>query len=156
MIQTHDKLTLTILQTQEDKEKHGGYTYLIQESFSSHVAFRTEDGLNYWLKITGLKIGDQLDHLYHTFKIQGQYKTNCILGIDTWTGELFITDKKLIDIRSNLLDATKCDLNYNCAWMSNADYTKGFIEQTENGNIIYFLNPNEKQRIIYPYFAIKH
>ena len=155
MIQTHDKLTLTILQTQEDKEKHGGYTYLIQESFSSHVAFRTEDGLNYWLKITGLKIGDQLDHLYHTFKIQGQYTTNCILGTDI-NGEELIMDEKLKNIRLSLLDATNCDLIYNCAWMSNANYTKGFIENTTDGNIVYFLNPNEKQRIIYPYFAIKH
>lgn len=156
MIQKHEKLTLTILQTEEEKEKHGGYTYLIQESFTSHVAFRTEEGLNYWLKVTGLKVGHQFDHLYHTFTIEGRYSSNCILGIDTWTGEVLITDEKLKNIRLELLDGTKCNYNNNCAWMSNGDYTKGFIENTEDGNIIYFLNPNEKQRIVYPYSAIKH
>ena len=153
----HTDLYITILETKEAIEKYGsGYKYLIKDQNFSHCAFRTEEGLNYWLKITGLKIGKKIEHLWNTYHIEGIYFENSILGINPLTKGKFKINAKEKEIRNNLLDGTKLDLNSNCAWLSNGNYTKGYVEKSDQGNIIHYLNPNEHKRIIYPYFAIVH
>lgn len=158
MLEKHDHLTITALKSKNDIEKYGMgiYKYLVYSDWTNHTAFKTNEGLSYWLRIIGLKIGENLNHLSNTAKIEGQYFTYCLLGIDTWTNKLLDNlDPKLKEIRNNLLDGSNSDLEYNCTWLSNGDYTKGFIEKTNEGNIIYYLNPNEHRRMKYHYFSIK-
>lgn len=138
----HKNLTLIILESEEEKEKHNGYTYLIQSNWTAHKAFRTEKGLNDWLEMTGLKI-DYNDTTYgkNSFRLIGGYTVKSLLyhaDGSQWDNELFRTWGNEQDLKP-------------CEWLDNGEYTLGFIREMYNGgNIIYYLNVN-CNRETFPY-----
>lgn len=131
MTERYCDLGLVRLWDKEDIKKHGGYIYLITAGATAHTAFRTEGGLERFLKITGLRKkfvrkGERID----IYVLEGCYERISLAG----------TAKELDEFgKREGLKETKI--------LSNAEYTKAFY----GGGKIYYLNPNYPRKI-YPYF----
>lgn len=149
-----ENMTVTILEDEEMKQKHGGYTYLIHMNYASHHAFRTEEGFVNWMQERGLQVGEQITHLYNTWIINGKYQEICLYAIEphlpdcsnvynirSWTAE----DLNQFGQKNNLRKSVI---------LSNGDYTTCYIFEgtawnrpNEIFNTIYYLNPNCKREI---------
>lgn len=115
-----------LLLTTREKPEPGQYKYFITSMGTSHTAFHTEKGLNRYLKDTGIKRGEKLNHLSNTEKLIGTEKEYSVAASREEFNK-FGRKKRLI--------ATSV--------LSNGDYTRGFIEKKKKGgNIIYLMNPN--------------
>lgn len=121
-------LYVTILKTKQEREKHGGYKYLVARSFCSYVAFRTKIGLKEWMKDRGLTFGKRIRGLYRTVEIAGDFQ------------EIMLGDEERF---SRLLKR----LRSGCI-LSNGNYTRAAIN--DKTHTIYYLNPNCKRETL-PY-----
>ena len=151
MKEKYTDLTLTRL-TEEDK-KHCDTPYSIlvrQKTGTAHTAFYTEEGLNIWLEKTGLKVGEKC-YSDKTYKLIGEYEEICLFAIEphlpdssniynirTWTNE----DLDQFGEKNNLVKSV---------WLDNGDYTTCYIFKQDNGNTIYYLNPNCRTRDVHDY-----
>lgn len=128
-----ERLSLTILTSEADRRRHGGYRYLITTPTFSHCAFRTKAGLRQWLRDTGLQIGPRIKHLWHTRPLLGHY-------YDDMMGD----------------EQAFAQLRQSGQWrearaMSNGDYTRAVITWDNEGvNTIHYLNPNCRREVL-PY-----
>ena len=111
-----------------EKEVGCGYHYLISTPSFSHTAFRTYIEFQKWLEVTGLIFDEEKEI------ITGQYTRQTEM---TNTDEFY---KKYAGMKTFYA-------------LDNADYTIGFIENTDNGNILHIQNPNTDRPIL-NYFKI--
>lgn len=123
----HDDLYLTYVE-EKDRQFHGGYKWLITSKAMPHKAFKTDTGLERFLYDTGLKKPDDISSF-----MSGYYETKALM------------DKELFDIMS--LDSD-CE---HTVILSNGDYTEALIVRHNDHNIIYYLNPNVHDRVVYDY-----
>ncbi len=133
--QTYSKLILTELDP-EQMEAHGGYRYVISNSYSSHSAFRTLAGLARWMNTCGLTFGEAWN-----LRISGKsvhlspgYSTISLMDV-----EYYETIKAL----HHRIEP----------WLSNGDYVEGIVLDAKPMNTIVYLNPN-CERVVYDYKSI--
>ena len=99
------------------------YRYVITKGSTSHTAFRDKQELYRWLDITGMRLGKRT--AWKTGLIlNGEYTTNCVYDLSS-----YMNGKA-------------------CKWLSNGDYTKGYITKNKGLNCINYCNPNAT-RIVY-------
>ena len=129
MVEEYSDLDLYV--HDEPSEKTGGYKYLVRNTFNSHTAFRTENGLNRFLKRTGLKkeLTDTRPGV-KSYKLIGKYQRITMAG-----------DYKLLNEFGRQKNLTRTKI------LDNGEYTTAYYG---NGKI-YLLNPNYP-RTIYNYF----
>lgn len=122
----YSDLHMVELHDPKDREKHGGYKYLITHRAISHHAFRRDDGLNRFLRRTGLKkVLREKGEKINTYRLEGTYEEISMAG----------TAKQLDSFgRKRKMTPTKI--------LSNAQYTRAYYK---NGKI-YYLNVNYPRR----------
>ena len=124
-------MTMFEIKDPTEREKHGGYRYLIQHKATSSRAFHTKEGLDKWLKDTGLKIGKE--GWLGNFQLKGTFREVSMRGnsekLDAWAKEQGLRASSQLD---------------------NGEYTRSYIKEGKTGNTIYYLNPNYKREIL-PY-----
>jgi hypothetical protein len=150
MIGTYDKLALITIEDEKEREHHGGYKYLIQNQWAAHSAFRTEDGLNEWLNITGLTINENKNIYFGAEKLDGKYTVTSFLSKDN-SPYFLAKENDSIWTAKDFEKWGNSNGFESCKWLDNGEYTKGFIERKAEGNVIYFLNVNCRDRIVYKY-----
>lgn len=106
------------------KLKEGAYRYIITNGAIAHTAFHTKEGLDRWLKDTGIKLSKQTDHWGHPL-LKGTYSKISMSGnqekLDAWAQKRGLRKTKILD---------------------NAKFTTAWIKEGKRGNTIYYLNPN--------------
>lgn len=131
MTERYCNLSLVCLLDRRDIEKHGGYHYLITSGATAHTAFRTQEGLERFLKITGLRKkfvrkGERID----SYVLEGCYKKISLAG----TAEKLDKLGKRKGLKETMI-------------LDNGRYTKAFHGKGQ----IYYLNVNYPRKE-YPYF----
>ena len=116
------------IQDSEKKPIGCGYYYIVTCGAMSHTAFRTKKALKYWLKTTGLRIGRR-GKWRGTINLKGSYQEGM---------EMLNTDEFFIKHAGKKPYYALC----------NGEYSIGFIEQTDEGNILYYQNPNTDRMIL--------
>jgi hypothetical protein len=123
-----NELSIVELVDPEEREKHQGYRFLVDSHGTPTTAFRTEEGLKKWIDQTGIKL-DRQENIFggknKWWTSKSQYKMVSMAG-----------NKELLDKFGKEKDLRPTEV------LSNGDYTRGYIEKGENGNTIYYLNPN--------------
>lgn len=124
MVQSYTDL---LLYTERDPEKlaEGCYKYIITCGAMSHTAFHTEAGLNRWLRKTGIRMGEIIEHLHNTIKLIGRYTEVSMSGASEKLNAFALKSR---------LEAAEV--------LSNGEFTRGFVKRGKRGNTIYYLNPN--------------
>lgn len=109
-----------------------GYFYLVRKNHFAHTAFRTKAGLKKWMRERGLRIGKRKGF---GIDIIGQYFDNCEM-----------INRNEFEVKYNHLPAIE--------QLDNGDFTKGFVEDSRQGKIIHYQNPN-CDRIVYDYSQVR-
>ena len=104
-----------------------GYYYVITCGAMSHTAFRTKRALKLWLQNTGSKIGRR--SYGKTVSLLGTYYRNTVM----------MDNRKFYNTFGHLEPFYALD---------NGDFTVGFIERAETGNILHIQNPNTDRPIL--------
>lgn len=132
--QKYSDLHMVELHDPKDREKHGGYKYLITHRAISHTAYNTDSGLKKFLGRTGLKkVLREKSEKINTYRLEGTYEKISMAG----------TAKQLDDFgRKRKMTPTKI--------MDNAQYTRAYYK---NGKI-YYLNVNYPRRE-FDYFEVR-
>ncbi len=110
-----------------------GYIYYV-ENYDSHdthckSCFKTDKGLEDYLKQRDLKIGDKVEHLKNTNEIIGEFKECAIWSVQ----ELEEMKKKYTVF----------------PFLSNGSYTEAVFNIEDR--TVYYCNPNVKDRVVLPY-----
>jgi hypothetical protein len=126
----YDKLGLWE-QTDKKKLAEGEYRFLITNGSMSHIAFRTQAGLDKWLRDTGVKIGAK--GWGSNYPIKGSYTIISMSGnkekLDAFGREHHLLPSSILD---------------------NGEYTRAYIQEGKHGNTIYHLNCNYPREVL-PY-----
>jgi len=111
-----------------------GYFFLITTGAMSHTAFRTKKALKTWLKLTGLKIGRRSGR---QIKLIGNYTRNLEM--------------------SNMAEFyAKYGKHEPFYALDNGQYSIGFCERKETGNILHIQNPNTDRPVLDYFKVMKH
>ena len=117
----------------QKKEAVGcGYYYTVTCGAMSHTAFRTKKALKVWLNQTGLKMSKR--SWGRSVILTGSYVRNLEM----------MNTKKFYNTYGHLEPFYALD---------NGDYTIGFIERLDSGNVLHIQNPN-MDRPILDYFKV--
>jgi hypothetical protein len=131
-IQTYANIWVACLDRQQHEETCG-YWYTVSSHATSHVAFVTTLGLTQWLDERGLKLTDSLPEERGTHKairVEGSYSRAMYMNAEAWKAiEPLFTVSEL----------------------SNAEYTLGKITEENGVRTVHFLNPNVRERTVFPY-----
>lgn len=129
-METNTNLYVIIVDRKKQPEGQGcGYFYLVRRGGAAHTAFRTKAGLKRFMCVRGLKVGKRNGV---GFGVAGQYLNHC---------EMISNDE--FEAKYNHLPAIEK--------LDNGDFTKAFVEGSEQGPIIHYLNCNSN-RVVYDYF----
>ena len=132
-VQTYNNLYLICL-TPEQHSKTCNYWYTIEDYCSPHTAFTTREALFSWLEARGLEI--DLDAMpqrgKHAFiKIKGAYRTAGHYG--SYDGFFSLRGQRI-------------------KVLSNGELTMGIVTHDTDGfRTVHHLNPNMRDRPVYPY-----
>lgn len=114
-----------------------GYYYLVTNGAMSHTAFRTKLALKTWLNITGLKLAGRKSWLNRSVKLSGTYTRNTVM----------MNAKEFYNTYGHLEPFYALD---------NGDYSIGFIERKETGNVLHIQNPNTDRPILDYFKVMEH
>lgn len=116
-----------------ERRNKNGYRYLVWSHSMSHTARRTRAGMRQWLEITGLAID----------RVRGFVSPRCVALKGSWRS-CSLLEKSLYDaLRSR---------GKQYPWMDNGRYTECTVVTIDGENVVFYCNPNVRDRAEFDYF----